>query len=294
MADAAEKVRRLPYWRSPVDPRPLKGGITNTNFAVEHEGARYFVRVGDDIPLHQVMRFNERAASQAAFAAGLSPELLYSEPGVLLFRYIEGRALSPAEVRSPANLGRIVELVRRVHVTMPEHLRGPALIFWVFHVIRDYAHTLRAGRSRHEARLQGLIDCAAGLEAETGAVTVVYGHNDLLAGNIMDDGARLWLIDWDYAGFNTPLFDLANLASNNELGPEQERFVLERYFGAPPSAALWRQHSAMKCASLLRETMWGMVSEIHSVLDVDFAAYTVENLARFERALARHQALERP
>ncbi|NBP95332.1 MAG: choline kinase, partial [Gammaproteobacteria bacterium] len=43
------------------------------------------------------------------------------------------------------------------------------------------------------------------------------GHNDLLAANFIDDGHRLWLIDWDYAGYNSPLFDLANLAANNEI-----------------------------------------------------------------------------
>ena len=107
--------------------------------------------------------------------------------------------------------------------------------------------------------------------------------------NFLDDGQRLWLIDWDYAGFNSPLFDLANLASNNELAPEQERYVLETYFGAPPTPELQLQYSAMKCASLLRETMWSMVSEIHSKLDFDYKAYTADYLARFERTLATHR-----
>ena len=66
MSMAAERVRRLSFWQDPVTPEPLSGGITNTNFAVTHRGTRYFVRIGDDIPVHQVMRFNERAASEAA------------------------------------------------------------------------------------------------------------------------------------------------------------------------------------------------------------------------------------
>ena len=40
----------------------------------------------------------------------------------------------------------------------------------------------------------------------------------------------------------------------------------------------------MKCASLLRETLWSMVSELHSTLDFDYRAYTAENLRRFEAA----------
>ncbi|HLJ21044.1 MAG TPA: choline kinase, partial [Stellaceae bacterium] len=100
-----------------------------------------------------------------------------------------------------------------------------------------------------------------------------------------DAGDRLWLIDWDYAGFNSPLFDLANLASNNELAPADEIWLLEAYFERSLSAELERRYRAMKCASLLREAMWGMVSELHSSLDVDYVCYAREYLARFERAL---------
>jgi thiamine kinase-like enzyme len=124
------------------------------------------------------------------------------------------------------------------------------------------------------------------LERAVGPIDLVFGHNDLLPANIIDDGERLWLIDFDYAGFNSPLFDLANLASNNQLSEDQEHRLLDTYFGEPTPPARWRAYAAMKCASLLRETMWSMVSEIHSELDFDYGAYTEENLDRFERTLS--------
>ena len=65
-----------------------------------------------------------------------------------------------------------------------------------------------------------------------------------------------------------------------------ERELLGLYFGATPDQGLLRRYAAIKCASALRETMWSMVSEIHSTLDFDYAQYTDENLARFERAYA--------
>jgi thiamine kinase-like enzyme len=107
----------------------------------------------------------------------------------------------------------------------------------------------------------------------------------LLPANFIDDGSRLWLIDWDYAGFNSPLFDLGGLASNNELTAEQETWLLETYFERPVDDALRRRYQAMKCASLLRETLWSMVSEIHSDIDFDYAAYTADNLTRFQGAV---------
>lgn len=282
--DAAARAADLTCWSGAVQPIPIEGGITNRNFLVEDKGRRFFVRIGDDIPIHGVMRFNELAATRAAAAIGLSPPVVYSERGAIVTAFIEGRTWTPEDARDPGNVVRAVELVRRCHRDMPTQVRGPVLMFWVFHVARDYAQTLRADESRHGDRLDDLLARAAELEAAVGPIDVVFGHNDLLAANFIDDGDRLWLVDWDYAGFNSPLFDLANFASNNELTGEQERALLEIYFGRPSDAPLWRRYGAMKCASLLRETMWSMVSETRSSIDFDYATYTDENLARFERA----------
>ena len=279
-----ERAAGLAIWKGPVDPLRLAGGITNVNFVVEDAGERFVVRVGDDMPIHQIMRFNERAASQAAHAAGVSPAIVHMEPGVLVMRHVDGQACTAAEIREPARLEQILSLVKRVHREMPRHLRGPLLAFWVFHTIRDYAHTLEDAGSRHVSRLPDLIDVATGLELAVGPIDLVFGHNDLLAGNFIDDGDRIWLIDWDYAGFNSPLFDLANLAANNQLDAEQEAWVLSTYYGRRPDELLWQSYRAMKCASLLREVMWSMVSEIYSRLDFDYAAYTVDYMDRFARA----------
>ena len=297
MNDAARrKVIGLSCWKSVVDPMPLHGGITNVNFVVADGGEKFVVRVGGDIPLHQVMRFNELAASRAAHAAGISPEVTHWEPGALVLRFIEGKTFGAEDVREPDNLERIVELIRRVHRDMPKFLRGPALVFWVFHVLRDYAATLRDGGSRMVPELPRLMDITYVLERKIGSIDLVFGHNDLLSANFIDDGTRLWLVDWDYAGFNSPLFDLANLASNNEFTPDMEERLLESYFEYAPDDeplgrlrevmfdAQRRSYAAMKCASLLREAMWSMVQEIRSELDFDYVAYTAENLARFERA----------
>jgi thiamine kinase-like enzyme len=288
--DPAARAAGLPCWSGPVEPEPLAGGITNLNFVVRDGGARYFVRIGADIPIHGILRANELAAARAAEAAGVSPAVVYAEPGAMVTRFVEGRTWAPEDLRDPANLESVLALIRRCHHDMPKHLRGPVPMFWVFHVVRDYAATLREGGSRCVPLLADLLARAERLEAAVGPIEVVFGHNDLLAANFIEDDARLWLIDWDYAGFNSPLFDLANVASNNEFPPELETRLLERYFGSPVDPGLRRRYGAMACASLLRETMWSMVSEIHSTLEFDYRAYTDENLARFERAFAAFEA----
>jgi thiamine kinase-like enzyme len=290
---SSARVAALAIWFGPVNPLPLAGGITNQNFAVEDRGRRYVVRVGDDILVHGVLRANELAASRAAHAAGLSPGVVHAEPGILVLEFIEGRTFAPEDVRNPANLERLIDMVQRCHRDIPQFLRGPAAMFWVFHVVRDYGHTLREGNSRHLAILPDLLARAARLEAAVGPIDVVFGHNDLLAANVIDDGQRLWLVDWEYAGFNSPLFDLGGLASNSEFSPEQAEQALSLYFDKPVDDQLRRRASAMTAASLLRETMWSMVSEIYSTVDFDYTAYTAENLRRFEAAYATYLTIDR-
>jgi thiamine kinase-like enzyme len=287
---ARDKAAGLSCWSGPVEPEVLSGGITNHNFVVRDAGARYVVRVAEDIPVHGVMRFNELAASRAAHLAGVSPEVVHAEPGALVMRFIEGKTYGEADVRAAQAAGRIVPLIKRVHREIPKHFQGPALIFWVFQVVRGYANALVEGESRMTPELPRFLEVNAELEAALGPVEIVFGHNDLLAANFIDDGARLWLVDWDYAGFNAPLFDLANLASNNLFSPAEEDGLLEDYFETPASDELRHKLRAMKCASLLREAMWSMVSEIHLEIDFDYIAYTTENLARFERAYADFEA----
>lgn len=245
------------------------------------------VRIGDDIPVHQISRTNELAASRAAAAAGLSPEVVHHEPGALVLRFIEGRTLKPEDVRERPMLERILPLIRRCHHDAIKDLRCPMQMFWLPHLLRDYACELVEGISSFASDVPRLMSVLDDLQAAIGPIDIVFSHNDLLSANLIDDGARLWLIDWDYAGFNSPLFDLANLCSNNEVAPPDETWLLESYFQRPLSAELERRYRAMKCASLLREAMWGMVSELHSSLAVDYAAYARHYLGRFEQSLAQ-------
>ena len=291
-ADAAlARAAGLPIWTAPRDVQSLGGGITNFNVSLVDQGNRYVVRVGEDIPLHGILRANELAAHRAAQAVGLAPAIRHAEPGILAIEFIDSKTLGEAEVRAPEMLERIVPLLHRCHHEAFAALRGPVLAFWVFHVLRDYAATLRAGNSPYLARLPDLLATADGLEAAIGPVEIVLGHNDLLPANFLDDGEKLWLIDWEYAGLNSPLFDLAGLATNNGLSATQEDWLLEAYYDKAVNDTLRRRFAAMKCASLMRETMWSMVSELHSEIDFDYAAYTRENQGRLDAALAHFQAL---
>lgn len=277
----------MPFWTRLEDIQPLSGGITNVNAVVTDAGRKYVVRLGADIPEHGVMRWNELAIARAAAAAGVSPGVCHAEPGALVFDFLPSTALTRADLHDASTLRAAVALIARVHRQVTPRLRGPVLTFWVFHVLRDYAAFLRDRCSPHSPRLDLLMTQAGILEQAVGKVDLVLGHNDLLPANILRAQDGLWLVDWEYGGFNSPLFDLGGLASNAGLTPEAERAMLEQYFGEVPDHDLIRRYAAMKCASLLREAMWSMVSELTSSLDFDYAAYTAENLDRYQLALGK-------
>src|SRR6056300_1666067 len=113
---------------------------------------------------------------------------------------------------------------------------------------------------------------------------IVFGHNDFLAANFLDDGSKIWVVDWEYGGFNAPLFDIGGLASNNDFNQDLEKEALEMYYEKTLTNDVLLKYNSMKTASLLRETMWSMVSEITSKLEFDYGLYTQENLSKFNEA----------
>src|SRR6476659_911487 len=241
MADDAllDRLAALPCWQGEVAFEPLTGGMTNLSFVTDDRGEKFVVRCGGDIPVHHVFRDRERAASRAAFEAGLSPEVIHVEPGITVLRFIEGRVFEEADLAP--NTERVVALLKTCHREVCRRLRGPPGMFWVFHVLREYVRAANA-----DAKYLALADQ---LERRQVPLPIVFGHHDLLPANLIDDGKRLWLIDWEYGAFGTAMFDLANLSCHGRLTAAQDEALLAAYFEAPIGPELRGAFAAMKVAS---------------------------------------------
>jgi thiamine kinase-like enzyme len=290
MKEIIDLVSSLSCFQNPTDIIPINGGITNVNVCVTNNNKKYVVRIGQDIPEHGVMRWNELALSKAAQSLGVSPAVVHYEPGILVLEFIDSQTFEEADVRKSKNLMRITSLVAKTHREIGQYLNTPILTFWPFQVNQSYMSRLESDGSPHMSKLADLKRQLELLQDAIGQVDLVIGHNDLLAANILDDGDQLWLIDWEYGGFNTPLFDLAGLAGNNGLSILQEQQMLEQYFDRSWEI-YWRPYQAMKCISLMRETLWSMVSEIYSEIEFDYGAYTSENLSRLNSAILEFQQI---
>ena len=283
-----DKIRTLPCWNGAIDIVPLSGGLSNANYLVTDGNGKHVVRFGKDYPCHHVSREREVMVARAANAAGFAPEVQYAAPGVMVTQFLGAKTFAATDVR--ANAARVGRLIGDFHLAMPARVTGSGFMFWVFHVIRDYAHILREAASPHVISLGGWLREAEAFEAAQQPMPIIFGHHDLLPANLLDDGEKLWLIDFEYAGFGTAMFDLAGASSNAGMTTDERAELLTGYFGSMPNAEMLKSFAAMECASLLREAMWAMVSSLYlAAPGVDYEAYTDENLSRYSAVRDAYQ-----
>ena len=277
-------ISSLPCWQGDITAEPLHGGLSNESWKVTDAVGAHVVRFGRDYPFHHVDRAREVMTARAAHAAGFGPAVEYAASGVCVGQFITAATWTPADVSAAPD--RVGALLRRFHHEMPTHIAGAGFIFWPFHVIRDYARTIAAGGSPFASDLPDHLALAAKLEAAQIPLPIVFGHHDLLPANFLDDGQKLWLIDFEYAGFGTAMFDLAGAASNAGMSGAETEALLVAYLGHKPDAAFLRAFDAMQCTSLLREAMWAMVSDLHlSAPGANYRAYADENLEKLASSL---------
>ena len=253
-----------------ADVEPLGGGITNHNFKVRVQDEDLVLRIGGkDTELLGIDRAHEHEAALLAAELGIGPEVVRFDHGCLVTRFVEGEVGRP----DPAAAGH---LLRRLHDGSPI-----AASFDSFRVVEVYAETAAERGVALPAFYPEAHETALRIEEIRDGSPLVTCHNDLLAANFIDDGDRLWIVDWEYAGMGDPFFDLANFAVNNRLDDSATGRFLAAY-GTDDLAAL----TLMRFMSDFREAMWGAVQHAVSSLDVDFAAYADEHFARLERTAA--------
>ena len=279
MEHIRDDVAALPLWDGRPTFEPLPGGISNLSFVATDRSGKYVVRLTRDFPFHNVYRDREVAVARAAHEMGFAPEVVHAEPGLMVSRYIDAHALKPEDVRG--DIARIVAMLKRFHRDMAPFASD--FVFDTFAINRDYCRQLEGHSSPADRALWAELNDT--FEAAQVPLPQVFGHHDLLAGNILDDGERLWLIDFEYSGRGAPMFDLANLSSNCGFAAEHRAELLTSFFGTP-SRELNRAHRTMEAASLLREALWSLVSARHiHERDVDYVGYAELNFARLREVV---------
>jgi thiamine kinase-like enzyme len=266
---------------SPREVSYLDGGLTNVNVRVKTVDLDVVVRISDaDSTMLAIDREAEFLNSRAAAASGASPRVVEFVPEhhLLVVDYIDGTTFTPEDVRDSANLPRIADACRLLH-------NGPRFFgeFDMFDVQRTYLKTVQDRGYRLPDRYLEFMPQVERMERALSVVEVptVPCNNDLLAANFVDDGARVWIIDFEYAGNNDPCFELGNIWSESTLEPAQLDELVTAYYGRewPSMVARARLLGLM---SKYGWTLWAAIQDGNSDLDFDFWAWGME---KYDRAV---------
>jgi thiamine kinase-like enzyme len=263
----------------PATVEVLGGGITNHNFKVALDDGTYVLRIaGRDTNLLGIDRRAEYEASLAAAAVGVGPEVieLVEPEGYLVTRFIEGTRVPAETMGSPDGLGRFAQSLRAVHAVQSIPSR-----FDAFRVVEVYRERAVAHGIPTPAAYEHASQIADEIQRVRGPVAERACHNDLLNANLVDDGRRIRIVDWEYAGMGDVFFDLANFSVNHAFDRDARKALLEAYFGeVGVSNERWLE--LMLFMSDFREAMWGVIQGAMSELEFDFVAYADEHFDRME------------
>jgi len=260
----------------------LSGGLTNQNFKVTTPDGVFVARVlSDGGELLGIDRDHEYRNSVIAAAAGIGAPVIDFRPDdrILVLGYVEGRTLTNADVAEPVTLARIARACATLH--QAGRFAGD---FDMFEVQAAYYATATAAGMTIPAGYDDLMPAfqAAGRALAVRAEGTVPCNNDLLAANFIDDGERIWLIDYEYSGNNDPCFELGNIAGECGLDADALAALVTAYYGRARRSRIARAQ-LFTMVSRYGWTLWGAIQHASSRLDFDFWSWAME---RFEAAAA--------
>lgn len=283
--DVVALVERIPLFAEAgkIHVAPLENVISlnNANFRVQADSVEYVLRVAsDDARWLGVRRDEEFAAMQSAAAIGIAPPVLYAEPeGHFLTPFIHGRHWKPEEFREPINLHRVAETLCKLHqVTGLPHTGS---MYQRIERLMDSATELGQPLPPNLADFRTRMRDIELMRQADPRFTPGLAHNDFWANNFLDDGAQLWLLDWEFAGWGDGFLDLATTSYAGGYDAAQEVQFLDAYGGELP-ADLAILH-AMKFIVSFFEAGWALVLHgLRGSSDFNYARHAQQMWQRME------------
>jgi len=278
-------IAAIPAWAGrAVDAEAIAAGLTNANWKVTVDGTPHFVRIpGAATDLLAVDRANERHNTRAAATAGVGPPVLHELPewDVFVLAWVDARTMSIETLGAPGIPTRVAEALRRLHA-------GPRFRddFDMFRTTERYLRVVDERSITIPSGYRDRLDRLPRIEAALGVhpLPTVPCHNDLLAENYLDDGQRLWLVDYEYSGNNDPTFELGNTCQEQGWDEARIRELCAAYFGEATDALLARMRLQM-IMSDVGWTLWAAIQAAISTIEYDFFGWAEERWARAQTAL---------
>jgi thiamine kinase-like enzyme len=279
------------FWTIDNDEVEIKrlGGLTNLVFFVDHHGEQYVLRLPGKGTEEYINRANEHQAASEAARAKVSPDIVHfdDKTGVMVTRFIDNAITMTPEGfdKRKGAAARAGEVFKKLHTSGAKF----NFRFELFEMIDSYLKVLkgRDGVELPEGYHDALKDAKHVRKALSAhELPLAPCHCDPLCENFLDTGKRMWLVDWEYAGMNDPLWDLGDLAVEGRFTPELEEELLSAYFPQGPSAAERGRFVIYKAMCDLLWTLWGLVQHANKNPADDFWAYSLNRFKRCKKLMA--------
>lgn len=263
------------------------GGLTNRNFLIETSAGKYVLRLAGDGTDEYIDRIREKKNAEIAVKAGVNAEILFFDEasGTMVTRFIDNAfTMDIDKFKDTGALKRAGQAFRKLHQS-PDLFEGE---FELFNQIDQYLEVLK----KLDARLpDGYSEVQKSAEQVRAALSrhtlpTAACHCDPMVENCIDDGQKIFIIDFEYAGNNDPMWDLGDLSVEGNFSEEQEHIFLRAYFGHEPSAFDFGRMVMYKAMCDLLWTLWGVVQHANQNPVDDFWAYAVGRLARCQTLMA--------
>jgi thiamine kinase-like enzyme len=258
------------------------GGLTNLVYRLETPDGSFALRLAGDGTEEYIDRKVEGHNTKAAAAAGVGPEVLFfdQDDGLMLLRYLDGCATMTPDTfpKTPGAPARAAEVLKKMH----DHPEPFEFRFELFSMIDEYLKVLDGLGASLPDGYHDVVKEAEAVRAKLDKhpAELAPCHCDPLCENFLDDGERMWIVDWEYSGMNDPLWDLGDLSVEAGFDANQDREMMQAYCGGKPSAALFGRMVIYKAMCDLLWTLWGLIQHANDNPVEDFWAYAV---GRFER-----------
>lgn len=266
------------------------GGLSNKNFKVlAPSGDTFVLRIPGVASEGMVERSNEMINGRIGCELGINPPILYFDEttGIKLAEYIKNaETLSGGSIQRMSNMNRVAEILKALHHSKVRLANE----FNVFSEIGKYEKLLAKAGGEMYAGNERIREKIFELEHRLNrlGVEVQPCHNDLLYENFLkDEDGRMYLIDWEYAGMNDPMADIAALFVEADFSEENADYMLDRYFegDVPPNAK-----PKIFIYGILWDYLWSIWTCIKEAKGDDFGSY---GLDRYNRAVDNIQKIKK-
>jgi thiamine kinase-like enzyme len=277
-----EVLSAIPMLRAHPGPIARLGGLTNKVYRI----GSHVLRLPGAGTAEYINRSHEAASAKIAAEAGVSPAVAFNDPetGVMVTALIDAQTMDATAFKmrfgAPARAGVAFQELHNSGGVFPFR-------FELFSMIDDYLKIL-SGKpvdlpdGYHEVVAEAeVIRQALGKNP----VALVPCHCDPLCENFLDDGLRMWIVDWEYAGMNDPMWDLGDLSVEGNFDAAQDVEMLSAYFGGEPRAADYGRMVIYKAMCDLLWTLWGLIQHANQNPADDFQAYASHRFARCKRLM---------